>query len=346
MQTLAGRLARSRVSDAPAAMPRPCSSPRSASFFWSRSATATREALERRLRRLARAADRGHAVEGVADRLGGEPAAVVGIRVADGLAATGSSPRRARRIFATRRRGRMQRLLVLLAAEAVLLAEPDHEHALAGAASPRRASSVSPGLPRRSPRLTRRAMPAAERGIELRRGGGEGAGFVQSDDRAVRALACGRAADGIETHLCSCLVDRCHLGRRIRLVAGQRSRYTHVAPRRPVVAGSRPRSRLRTPESTVSRPEPRPVLTRLDRYLLRESRPRPSSRSPACCWSILLSNQLARVLGQAVQGDFPGSVVLTLHRASRRCSSSRCWCRSGCSSASCSRSVASTTRAR
>ena len=46
------------------------------------------------------------------------------------------------------------------------------------------------------------ALPetAPERGIELGGGGGEGPGFVQSDDRAVRALARGRAADGVETH--------------------------------------------------------------------------------------------------------------------------------------------------
>jgi len=53
------------------------------------------------------------------------------------------------------------------------------------------------------------------------------------------------------------------------------------------------------------------VLTRLDRYLLRE-----------VAWSfvavtgvllvILLSNQLARVLGQAAQNEYPGSIVLAL----------------------------------
>jgi lipopolysaccharide export system permease protein len=53
------------------------------------------------------------------------------------------------------------------------------------------------------------------------------------------------------------------------------------------------------------------VLTRLDRYLLREV----SATFVAVTGVllvILLSNQLARVLGQAAQGDFPGSVLLSL----------------------------------
>jgi lipopolysaccharide export system permease protein len=53
------------------------------------------------------------------------------------------------------------------------------------------------------------------------------------------------------------------------------------------------------------------VLTRLDRYLLREV----SATFVAVTGVllvILLSNQLARVLGQAAQGDFPGGVVLAL----------------------------------
>ncbi|MCE3285427.1 MAG: hypothetical protein K0R70_1683, partial [Steroidobacteraceae bacterium] len=53
------------------------------------------------------------------------------------------------------------------------------------------------------------------------------------------------------------------------------------------------------------------LLNRLDRYLLRE-----------VTWTfiavtgvllvVLMSNQFARVLGQASQNDFPGPIVLTL----------------------------------
>jgi lipopolysaccharide export system permease protein len=53
------------------------------------------------------------------------------------------------------------------------------------------------------------------------------------------------------------------------------------------------------------------VLTRLDRYLLREVA-QTSVAVTGVLLVILLSNQLARVLGQAAQNDFPGSVVLTL----------------------------------
>jgi lipopolysaccharide export system permease protein len=64
-------------------------------------------------------------------------------------------------------------------------------------------------------------------------------------------------------------------------------------------------------ESTVSRPEPRPVLTRLDRYLLREVA-LTFVAVTGVLLVILLSNQLARVLGQAAQSGFPGEVLLTL----------------------------------
>jgi lipopolysaccharide export system permease protein len=53
------------------------------------------------------------------------------------------------------------------------------------------------------------------------------------------------------------------------------------------------------------------VLTRLDRYLLREVTVTFVAVTGVLLL-ILLSNQLARVLGQAVQNGFPGSVVLTL----------------------------------
>jgi lipopolysaccharide export system permease protein len=53
------------------------------------------------------------------------------------------------------------------------------------------------------------------------------------------------------------------------------------------------------------------VLTRLDRYLLREVT-QTFVAVTAVLLVILLSNQLARVLGQAVQSGFPGSVVLSL----------------------------------
>ena len=53
------------------------------------------------------------------------------------------------------------------------------------------------------------------------------------------------------------------------------------------------------------------MLTRLDRYLLREVA-QTSVAVTGVLLVILLSNQLARVLGQAAQSEFPGSVVLTL----------------------------------
>jgi len=53
------------------------------------------------------------------------------------------------------------------------------------------------------------------------------------------------------------------------------------------------------------------VLTRLDRYLLREVTVTFIAVTGVLLL-ILLSNQLARVLGQAVQNGFPGSVVLAL----------------------------------
>jgi lipopolysaccharide export system permease protein len=53
------------------------------------------------------------------------------------------------------------------------------------------------------------------------------------------------------------------------------------------------------------------VLTRLDRYLLREVA-QTTVAVTGVLLVILLSNQLARVLGQAAQNDFPGNVVLTL----------------------------------
>ena len=64
-------------------------------------------------------------------------------------------------------------------------------------------------------------------------------------------------------------------------------------------------------EFTDSRRGPRTLLNRLDRYLLRE-----------VTWTfiavtgvllvVLLSNQFARVLGQAARSDFPGKIVVTL----------------------------------
>jgi lipopolysaccharide export system permease protein len=53
------------------------------------------------------------------------------------------------------------------------------------------------------------------------------------------------------------------------------------------------------------------VLTRLDRYLLREV-VQTSVAVTGVLLVILLSNQLARVLGQAAQSEFPGDVVLAL----------------------------------
>jgi len=53
------------------------------------------------------------------------------------------------------------------------------------------------------------------------------------------------------------------------------------------------------------------VLTRLDRYLLREVA-QTSVAVTGVLLVILLSNQLARVLGQAAQSEFPGGVVLAL----------------------------------
>jgi lipopolysaccharide export system permease protein len=53
------------------------------------------------------------------------------------------------------------------------------------------------------------------------------------------------------------------------------------------------------------------VLTRLDRYLLREV-VLTSVAVTGVLLVILLSNQLAKVLGQAAQSEFPGGVVLTL----------------------------------
>ena len=53
------------------------------------------------------------------------------------------------------------------------------------------------------------------------------------------------------------------------------------------------------------------MLTRLDRYLLREV-VQTSVAVTGVLLVILLSNQLARVLGQAAQSEFPGGVVLAL----------------------------------
>ena len=53
------------------------------------------------------------------------------------------------------------------------------------------------------------------------------------------------------------------------------------------------------------------MLTRLDRYLLREVA-QTFVAVTGVLLAVLLSNQLARVLGQAAQSDFPGSVVLAL----------------------------------
>jgi lipopolysaccharide export system permease protein len=53
------------------------------------------------------------------------------------------------------------------------------------------------------------------------------------------------------------------------------------------------------------------VLTRLDRYLLREVA-QTSVAVTGVLLVVLITNQLARVLAQAAQSDFPGSVVLTL----------------------------------
>src|SRR5512143_1358716 len=67
----------------------------------------------------------------------------------------------------------------------------------------------------------------------------------------------------------------------------------------------------RAPKSTVSRLEPRPLLTRLDRYLLREVT-LTFVAVTGVLLVVLMSNQFARVLAQAAQNDFSGSVVLTL----------------------------------
>jgi lipopolysaccharide export system permease protein len=53
------------------------------------------------------------------------------------------------------------------------------------------------------------------------------------------------------------------------------------------------------------------VLTRLDRYLLREVA-QTSVAVTGVLLVVLVTNQLARVLAQAAQSDFPGSVVLAL----------------------------------
>ena len=53
------------------------------------------------------------------------------------------------------------------------------------------------------------------------------------------------------------------------------------------------------------------MLSRLDRYLLREVA-QTFVAVTGVLLVILLSNQLARVLGQAAQSGFPGDVVLRL----------------------------------
>jgi lipopolysaccharide export system permease protein len=53
------------------------------------------------------------------------------------------------------------------------------------------------------------------------------------------------------------------------------------------------------------------LLTRLDRYLLRETATT-SIAVTGILLVVLLSNQFARVLGQAAQNDFPGHIVVTL----------------------------------
>jgi lipopolysaccharide export system permease protein len=64
-------------------------------------------------------------------------------------------------------------------------------------------------------------------------------------------------------------------------------------------------------KSTVSHPEPRPVLTRLDRYLLREATVTFVAVTGVLL-VILLSNQLARILGQAAQAELSGRMLLAL----------------------------------
>jgi lipopolysaccharide export system permease protein len=68
---------------------------------------------------------------------------------------------------------------------------------------------------------------------------------------------------------------------------------------------------MQTAKSTVSHPEPRPVLTRLDRYLLREAAVTFAAVTGVLL-VILLSNQLARILGQAAQAELSGRIVLAL----------------------------------
>jgi lipopolysaccharide export system permease protein len=68
---------------------------------------------------------------------------------------------------------------------------------------------------------------------------------------------------------------------------------------------------MQTTKSTVSHPEPRPVLTRLDRYLLREAAVTFTAVTGVLL-VILLSNQLARILGQAAQAELSGRIVLAL----------------------------------
>ena len=161
MQTLAGRLARSRVSAVPSAMPRPCARPRSASFFWSRSGDGDAEAAQRGLRRLARAADRRDPVERVTDGLGREAAAVIGVGALDGLlrqVAHGV----ARAGLRDGRRGREQRLLVAAAVEAVLPAQAHDQHPPARAAFARRAARFRP--PCRAGRRASRDARGGRRG--------------------------------------------------------------------------------------------------------------------------------------------------------------------------------------
>ncbi len=100
--------------------------------FWPASAMAMPNDFSAAFGRLARAADGGDAVERGADRFGGEAGVVIGVghgdrfrEVAHGIAGAGLGNRA--------QRGD-QRLAVLLAAKAALLAQADDQDALAGGA--------------------------------------------------------------------------------------------------------------------------------------------------------------------------------------------------------------------
>jgi lipopolysaccharide export system permease protein len=112
----------------------------------------------------------------------------------------------------------------------------------------------------------------------------------------------------MKTHLPYLLQRVCYSSRRI-------ARLVCLPPcplnLRCVAGGGHPSVRVQTGQSTVSDPEPRLVLTRLDRYLLRESAVTFIAVTGVLL-AILLSNQLARILGQAAQAEMSGRIMLAL----------------------------------